>query len=159
MTFKKPKSIIFLIVIVIISLIYSISAIWNYEFLSDYIILQNFNLEYLFFLNLYLSILLGLVAVWFLFKPKKIGFWLVGFNFLMKIPLSIVLFFIVLQNSDFARSAYIASREIRNLKINAEFNDFLFSFPGIAATLLMVLAFTSFLLFLLWRNKRYFNVV
>lgn len=153
---KKPKTIKFLIVIFAWSILKEIEILTRYKTVTDYQILKNNSIEYLFFIFVILLIVLNILTLWFLIKPKKIGFNIAITTLIVSFINSSISAYFGFKDLEFVKKAYILSRESRGLKIDENTLNFFFNSP--TAYLIGILTFfwLALLLFLFLKNKNYF---
>lgn len=130
MKLKRPKVIILLIIV----------FLWlfgkNFEHLlklstSPYCyLLAQINMESMFFIFKILLIILYGGTVWFLWKPKPIGFWVAIGSLIVSFLEDTVTFLIGINNIDAVRGAYIIWRQTRGLPIREEPLDMMFTSSG-----------------------------
>lgn len=153
---KRPKTIILLLVVFIWLLVRNIEYLLRYQSVLDYNLLNQAGIGYLFLVFVVLLLIFNALGVYFLWKPKPIGLWLIISGLVISAIESMVGFFIMIGNIDYARSAYIISREVRGLYIDEAVINFIISpinvYLGLAASLGLTILW---IILLIW-NKKYF---
>lgn len=153
---KIPKTIILLIVVFIWSFGKSIEQLLRYSTSTDYFIFSHNGIGFLFFVFLIILLLLYGLTIWFLWKPKPIGFWIAISSLIVSSMENVVTFSIAINNIESVKNAYALSRQARGLIVRKEAIEMIFS-PGVMYIMLGFAVCLAFLwaALLIWK-KSYF---
>ena len=153
---KRPKIIILLIIVFLWSFGKDLLLTVGYPTTLDYLLFSHIGMEYLFFVFLISLVLLDGLTVWYLGKPKPIGFWIAISSLIVSSLENIISFSIAMKNIDVARDAYIISRQARGLFIREEGLDYAFSPNVMYISFGMIIGLSLFWAVLLFWKKSYF---
>ena len=111
----------------------------------------------LFFVMVIGSIVMETAAVFYLFKPATIGFYLGLAAVLWSVLGNIVVTVLILIDPETSKAAYIASRVARGLSVRPELYDAMFTPVGMTGILAFAILLNALVAFLLVWNRRYFS--
>jgi hypothetical protein len=155
-----PKTITLLLIIFSFSVITEVIAIFNYSTSVGYILFNLLGIGYTYFIYLALQILFEGSIIWFLLRPKSIGFWIAILSLFLSTCRSIYGFLIAAYNIDAARTAAIMSRQARGMPAFSEEVFKIIFYPPVTYIILgLAISFNLVLVSLLVWKRNYFFAV
>jgi hypothetical protein len=127
MTMKRPKTIIFLILTYSVGLFYFAKLFWAYSENSVFMLYQHFGIGWLYFVFAVIHILANLMILWFLFKPRPMGYWLAIGDLIFGYLQNVLFEELQLRDVAFAKSSYILNRQFMGRQIHQELIDRMFT--------------------------------
>lgn len=153
---KRPKTIIVLIVFYLYSFLRGLQRAFMFSSNPDYYVYTELGLSFLFFVISLPGLILTGMTLWYLWKPKPIGFWLAIAGLVLGLIDTLIGLVITVVNPDVIRRAMILYREARGLRAPQEVIDSMLSPSGIAVTYGIVIGTTLLIMALIYWKRDYF---
>lgn len=152
---KKPKTIIFLIGFYIWGFFKLLGYIMNYQISADYIALNQLGLSYIFLIYAVISFLLSMPVIYYLFRPKLAGYYLLISSLFTSLMYTLATAVIFINNSEAFVNGYIISRQSRGFALSED-KIAILSSDLAYIPFIMGIAFYVLLVYLATRKKNYF---
>jgi len=153
---KKNKTIWALIIWFIWAVGKDIEIFFRYKTTTDFFVYENLGVPPLFFIFAGLVLALNLATLFFLIKPKAIGFRIAIIALCTAFLQNLITMVLGLTNIKGMEKAYVISRESRGMLVREESLAMMFS-PGMMGGMLFgVLLVYLGIGYFVWRNKGYF---
>ncbi|HAR64162.1 MAG: hypothetical protein DKM50_11650 [Candidatus Margulisiibacteriota bacterium] len=156
MKLNYPKTIIALLVVFTWSFLKNIEHLIRFTNL-DYSLYNHLELGFLYFAFLVPIMILDAFAIWFLLKPRTIGYKIGIANVILSFVKNILSISLLFANADFVKAIYYVGRVKKGLPVDTDMINMVFSKPAVIVLALVTTAITATLFILLYRNKKYFT--
>lgn len=154
---KRPFSIIVLGFFAIVAIFQNVYLLKNYLISLNYVAFEKVGISWIFFIIEGIFIILDILILWFIWKPKIIGFWIGISNTTLSLINKIVLFLVAFQNISGFKEFFITARKSHGLTLNQASVDKIFSREIIIYGLIWGIICAIVFGFLLIKNKKYFK--
>ena len=152
----RPFTIWLLMVVFIYSAWRDFYSLFRYQHVTDYVLLAHVNLGPLFFIAIGVPWLGTLASLYFLFRPRPLGFLVILATIAVSMVAHVALILLAIEHLDVAKEAYEKSRQARGLPIRPESADVIFSPMAMHVTLgVTILLALGFAALTIW-NRAYF---
>jgi hypothetical protein len=153
---KRPKIIILLLIVFLWLFGKNLEHLLRFSVSPNYYLLAQIDLKILFFVfKLLLFILYG-GTVWFLWKPKPIGFLVAISSLIVSFLEETTTFLIGINNIDAVRNATIIWRQVRGLPIREDLLNMIFTPSGMWISFSVVQCLNLLMAGLLFWKRNYF---
>lgn len=153
---KKNAGIIILIVLFIYSAVKGLDVLIRSSSTTDYYVFATNGLAPLFFIYAAAALILDALTVYFLFRPRPLGFYTALSSLALSFVYGIATFVMVLADLPGVKNAYAAGREARGLPVRRETLEMLFTPTAWGIVWGATVLFLAVIAFLVIRNRRYF---
>jgi len=155
---KKPKIIFLLIFIFSWGFIKSSWDFFNYQNVAFYITLDKLGQGYLFFVVSILALLFSGCTIWFLCKPRPIGFLIAASTLFLFFLETIIGTLLIIKYPNITKESFVISRQTQGLFVDERIIDKMFSTSNLFIIFLstagMVILWGSLLL---WKKDYFFK--
>lgn len=152
-----PKLIIFMLVWFLWATGKDLDALVRFSISTDYYILSAAGVPWLFFVMGFTVFLLNTATVYYLFKPRPAGQWVLMNALVSGAVQNVVTIAFALPNLSNARDVYATGREIRGLPVREEALDKIFTTNAMTLALIVMLGSYALIAFIAYRKKDYFR--
>ncbi|MDH3997529.1 MAG: hypothetical protein OET90_01705 [Desulfuromonadales bacterium] len=154
---KKSKLIVLLIIWFLWSAGKSLDVFVRYSISTDYYIFNSNGLAPLFFIFVLSAFLLDSSAVYFLFNPRRQGFYFALAALATGAIETITAVILAIPNLAGVREAYAIGRELRGLSVREKAMDIIFTPEAMYSSLGVSLMLYALIAFFVVRKKAYFD--
>ncbi|MDZ4348264.1 MAG: hypothetical protein U1A22_01865 [Xanthomonadaceae bacterium] len=153
-----PKLVVALVILFLWAAGRDLDALARFSITSDYYVLSLAGLGPLFFLMGGAVLLSNVSAVYFLFRPARVGIKVLYGALGLGMMQNAVTVWLALRDLPGVREAYARGREIRGLAVREEAMDLIFAPGGMIAAVVAMVAFYLLVAALVHKSRRYFQV-
>ena len=153
---NRPKTIKILIVIYLYTFLRGFGRLFLFSSNPDYYVYSEMGLSFLFFLLSIPGLILGGLSLWYLWKPKPLGYWLILSDLVVGLINSVIGLVITLTQPDVVRNALIVYRKARGLPVRQEVIDSVTSPAGVIGAFVVTLSIAVILAGLIYWKRDYF---
>lgn len=123
---------------------------------TDYYVFSSNGLTPIFFIYAAFAFILDALTVYFLFRPRPLGFYTALASLGLALVYAVVTFALVLADLPGVKNAYAAGREARGFPVRRETLELLFTPAAWGIICAATVLFLAVIAFLVFRNRRYF---
>lgn len=154
MRLKRPKIIILLLIVFLWLFGKNLEHLLRFSISPSYHLLAQVNMESIFFVFRFLLFILYGGTVWFLWKPRHIGFRLALSSLIVSFLKNTMTLSIGINNIDTAKNAYVIWRQARGLPVREEPLNMMFTPSGMYISFGIAFGVTLLLAILsLWKRS------